>query len=44
MIDFKTEIKKYQPLLEIEEVEESIHSEEIKDIIDLLHQITDIAK
>ena len=39
MLDFKTELKKYQPLVEIEEVEETIHSEEIRDVIDLLQHV-----
>ncbi|MCL1935591.1 MAG: hypothetical protein FWF57_04345 [Defluviitaleaceae bacterium] len=41
MLDFKTELKKYQPILDIEDVEENIHSEEIKDIIDLLQYLSE---
>ena len=44
MLDFKTELKKYQPLIEIEEVEETIHSEEIRDIIDLIQHMADKKK
>ena len=44
MLDFKTELKKYQPLMELEEVEETIHSEEIRDIIDLIQHISNNRK
>ena len=43
MLDFKTELSKYQPLLELEEVEEAIHSDEIKDMVDLLQHMSDIS-
>ena len=41
MLDFKTELKKYHPLVEIEAVEEQIHSEEIQDVIDILQHVAD---
>jgi len=41
MLDFKTELKKYQPLVEIEAVEEKIHAEEIQDVIDLIQHMAD---
>ena len=41
MIDFKTEIKKYHPLIELEEVEESLHSEEIQDIVDIIQHMSE---
>jgi len=40
MINFKEEIKKYEPILEISEIEDSIHSTELKDIMDMLNHIT----
>jgi len=40
-VDFKTELKKYQPLVEIDEVEEKINAEEIQDVIDLLQYMAD---
>ena len=40
MINFKEEIKKYEPILEISEIEESIHSTELKDIMDMLNHIS----
>ena len=39
MINFKEEIKKYEPILEISEIEDSIHSTELKDIMDMLNHI-----
>ena len=41
MIDFKTEIKKYQFLVELEEVEEALYSEEIADIVDLIQHMAE---
>lgn len=40
MIDFEEELNKYKPSLEVDSIEEVIHSNEIKDIIDLLTYIT----
>ena len=39
MINFKEEIKKYELILEISEIEDSIHSTELKDIMDMLNHI-----
>lgn len=39
MLDFKEELKKFKPHLEIENVEEVIKSNEITDMIDLLTYI-----
>lgn len=39
MIDFREELKKYNPILEIEDVEISIQSDEIQDIQDLLQDL-----
>lgn len=36
MIDFKEELKKYSPILEVDDVEIAIQSNEIQDIEDLL--------
>lgn len=44
MIDFKTELKKYQPILEVEEIEDAVHNDEMSDIVDLLQHITEINK
>lgn len=39
-LDFKLELKKYQPILELEDVESSLKNDDTKDIIDLLEQFT----
>jgi len=39
MIDFREEIQKYKPVLETDEVESAIQSDEIKDLMDLLQYI-----
>jgi len=43
MIDFEEEISKYKPILGIDDVESSIQTDEIKDMMDLLQYITDQA-
>jgi hypothetical protein len=40
VIDFREEIAKYKPIMEMEDVEASIQSEETRDIMDLLQYIT----
>lgn len=45
MIDFKLELKKYKPILEIDSIEASVNNgNEIKDIIDLLSHIANKEK
>lgn len=39
MINFNEEIKKYGQILEMDEIEKSIHSTELKDIMDMLNYI-----
>lgn len=39
MIDFKEEILKYKPLIEIDDVEESIKLDEITDVMEILRQM-----
>ena len=39
MIDFDEEIKKFEPSMEIEEAEDSIHNSDLTDMIDILRQI-----
>jgi len=41
MIDFREEINKYAPVLEMEEVGDAAHNDELKDVMDLLQRITD---
>lgn len=40
MIDFKKEILKYKPVLEVDDIENSINSDEIKDMMDILKQLS----
>jgi len=40
MLDFKKEILKYKPILEVEDIENSINSDEIKDMMDILKQFS----
>ena len=40
MINFNEEIKKYSQILEMDEIEQSIHSTELKDIMDMLNYIS----
>ena len=40
MIDFKQELSKYQPILELERIEESIHTSEVQDILDILQHLS----
>ena len=39
MINFKDEIKKYEQILELNDIEDSVHSTELKDIVDMLDYI-----
>ncbi len=40
MINFKEELEKYQPILELDALENSIRSSEIQDILDILQHIS----
>lgn len=40
MIDFKQELSKYQPILELEKIEDSIHTSEVQDILDILQHLS----
>lgn len=40
MLDFKEELNKFKPALEVDNIEEVIQSNEIKDMVDLLTYIT----
>lgn len=39
MIDYDEEIKNFEPSMEIEEAEDSIHNSDLTDIVDILKQI-----
>ena len=40
MIDFKSELEKYQPMMEMENIENSTHTEEFQDILVMLSYIS----
>lgn len=44
MIDFDDEIKKFQPVLEVDDAEEEIYSKDIPDITELIARIADDLK
>ena len=39
MIDFDEELKKFQPILEVEDAEDAIYNKDIHDITDVLRKI-----
>ena len=41
MIDFKEELSKFKPILEIDELEENLEDGGVKDMMDLLEKLTD---
>lgn len=41
MINFKEELSKYQPVLEVDQIEDAIHSGEVQDILDILQHISE---
>ncbi len=40
MINFKDEIQKYKPILEVEHVEDAINSNEITDLLEVLQYLS----
>lgn len=40
MINFKEELAKYEPILEIDDIENTIHSNELQDMFDILQHIS----
>lgn len=40
MINFKEELLKYETILEIDDIEKSIHSDELQDMLDILQHIS----
>ena len=39
MIDFEEELKKFQPSLEVEEIEEAVYQEDLTDMTDILREV-----
>ena len=44
MLNFEEELKKFQPSLEVEEIEDAVYQEDLSDVTDLLKQIMDQKK
>ena len=44
MLDFEEELKKFNPSLEVEEIEDAVYQEDLSDVTDLLKQIMDQKK
>ncbi|MDD6401960.1 MAG: hypothetical protein PUG10_10200 [Lachnospiraceae bacterium] len=40
MINFEEELKRFQPILEVNQAEEAIYSNDLKDISDIVMQMT----
>ena len=40
MLELKDEVLKYKPILETEDIENAVNSDEIRDVMDLLQHIT----
>ncbi|MFV0314767.1 MAG: hypothetical protein ACK5I7_06640 [Anaerotignum sp.] len=39
MFNFKDELTKYQPLLELEQIEDALHPNQLRDLVDILEHI-----
>ena len=44
MLNFEEEVKKFQPSLEIEEIEDAIYQEDLTDMTDILREMMDQKK
>ena len=39
MIDFEEELKKFEPIMKVEEAEDAIHSRDLTDMTDILREM-----
>lgn len=39
MFNFKEELSRYQPILEIDQMEDALHASEMQDLLDILQHI-----
>ena len=39
MIDFEEELRKFEPIMEVEEAEDAIHSRDLTDMTDILREM-----
>ena len=44
MLNFEEELKKFQPSLEVEDIEDAVYQEDLTDMTDLLKQVMDQKK
>lgn len=44
MINFDEEVKKFRPALELDQAEEAIYSNDLKDITDIMQEMMRVAK
>ena len=44
MLNYEEELKKFNPSLEVEEIEEAVYQEDLSDMTDLLKQVMDQKK
>ena len=44
MLDFEEELKKFQPSLEVENIEEAIYQEDLTDMTDILREVMEQKK
>ena len=44
MLNFEEEVKKFQPSLEIEEIEDAIYQEDLADMTDILREVIEQTK
>ena len=44
MLDFEEELKKFQPSLEVEDIENAVYQEDLTDMTDILREVVEQTK
>ena len=44
MLDFEEEIKKFQPSLEVEDIESAVYQEDLTDMTDIIREVKEQSK
>ena len=44
MLNFEEELKKFQPSLEVEDIEDAVYQEDLTDMTDILHEMIEQTK
>ena len=44
MLDFEEEIKKFQPSLEVEDIESAVYQEDLTDMTDIIREVMEQSK